>query len=108
MNNFTVILNEVSKKYDSESLLSSEITSFINKVNKVIPTVVKNVIHLTQKYNLLDRASIDEIKNSSKSSLKRLSQKYNIPDENIEELWRMLKELKSNIYLLPQYNDGIG
>lgn len=103
MNNFTVILNEVSKKYDSESLLSSEITSFINKVNKVIPTVVKNVIHLTQKYNLLDRASIDEIKNSSKSSLKRLSQKYNISDENIEEFWRMLKELKSNIYLLPQY-----
>lgn len=102
MNNFTVIF-EASRKYDSETLLSTEITSFINKVNKVIPTIVKDVIHLTQKYNLLDRASIDEIKSSSKGSLKRLAQKYNISETNIEDLWKMLKELKSNIYLLPQY-----
>ena len=55
MNNFTNIIKEARKNYDSESLLSSEITQFLNKVNKVIPSVVKDAIHLTQKYNLVDR-----------------------------------------------------
>jgi RNA polymerase sigma factor (sigma-70 family) len=103
MNNFTFIVKEARKKYDSDSLLSSEITSFINKVNKHIPTIVKDVIHLTQKYNLLDRESIEEIKTASKSSLKKLSEKYNISVDSLEDLWKMLKELKSNIRLLPQY-----
>lgn len=103
MNNFTTIITEVRKNYDSVSLLSSEITQFVNKVNKVIPSKVKDVIYLTQKYNLLDRESIDEIKNASKSSLKKLSSKYNISEDDLEDLWKMLKELKSNIKLLPQY-----
>lgn len=103
MNNFTDILFEARKNYDSESLLSSEISSFLNKVNKVIPSIVKDAIHLTQKYGLMDRASLEEIKNSSKSSLKKLAQKYNISPEQIEDVWKMLKELKSNIKLLPQF-----
>lgn len=103
MNNFTNILNEVRKNFDSESLLKSEITSFVNKVNKNIPSIVKDVIHLTKKYNLLDKSSIEEIRVSSKSSLKYLSNKYNINIDEIESLWKALKDLKSNIYLLPQY-----
>lgn len=103
MNNFSVILNEVRKNYDSESLLGSEITSFLNKVNKVIPSIVKDVIHLTKKYNILDKSSIEEIRLSSKGSLKRIGEKYNMKIEEIEELWKYLKELKFNIYLLPQY-----
>lgn len=103
MNNFTDIIFEARKNYDSESLLSSEISKFLNKVNKVIPSIVKDAIHLTQKYNLMDRESLEEIKNASKSSLKKLAQKYNITPEQIEDIWKMLKELKSNIKLLPQY-----
>ena len=103
MNNFTDIVKEARKNYDSESLLNAEITTFLNKVNKVIPVVVKDAIHLTQKYNLLDRQSIDEIKNASKSSLKTLANKYNMSLEAIEDMWKLLKELKSNIKLLPQY-----
>lgn len=103
MHNFTSVLNEVRKNFDSESLLSSEITSFINKVNKVIPSLVKDVIHLTNKYNLLDKNSIEEIRLASKGSLKRLSDKYSISVEEMESFWKMIKELKSNIYLLPQY-----
>lgn len=103
MNNFTDIIFEARKNYDSESLLSSEISKFLNKVNKVIPSIVKDAIHLTQKYNLMDRESLEEIKNASKSSLKKLAQKYNITPEQIEDVWKMLKELKSNIKLLPQY-----
>lgn len=103
MDNFSAILKEARKNYDSESLLQSEIQKFLTNVNKTIPVTVKDVIFLTQKYNLLDRTSIDEIRNSSKSSLKKLSSKYNIPEDEIENLYKMLKDLKHNIYLLPQY-----
>jgi RNA polymerase sigma factor (sigma-70 family) len=102
MNNFTTAVNEVRKKYDSESLLQSEITVYINKVNKYIPVIVKDAIQLTKKYNLLDRDSIEEIKNSSKGSLKKLSTKYNIKESELEDLWKLLKDLKHNIKLLPQ------
>ena len=103
MNNFTDIIKEARKNYDSESLLNAEITSFLNKVNKVIPSIVKDAIHLTQKYNLLDRYSLNEIKNASKSSLKRLAEKYNMSIEAMEDMWKLLKDLKTNIKLLPQY-----
>lgn len=103
MNNFTDMIFEARKNFDSESLLSAEITSFLNKVNKVIPSIVKDAIHLTQKYNLMDRQSIEEIKTASKSSLKKLAEKYNITVEEMEDMWKMLKELKNNIKLLPQY-----
>ena len=103
MDNFSKILLEARKKYDSESLLSSEVQRFLTKVNKVIPATVKDVIFLTQKYNLLDKDSIEEIRTSSKSSLKKLGQKYNIGEDDIESLYKQLKDLKSNIYLLPQY-----
>jgi RNA polymerase sigma factor (sigma-70 family) len=103
MNNFSNIVNEVRKNYDSETLLKSEITKFINKVNKVIPAIVKDVIYLTNKYNLLDRESIEEIRNASKSSLKKLSDKYNIDIQHLEDFWKMLKDLKNNVNLLPQY-----
>ena len=103
MDNFSVILKETRKNYDSESLLQSEIQQFITKVNKIIPSTVKDVIYLTQKYNLVDRSSIEEILSSSKSSLKKLSVKYHIPEDQIENLYKMLKDLKHNIHLLPQY-----
>lgn len=103
MNKFTEFVIEARKRYDSESLLNSEVNQYLNKVNRILPTIVKDVIYLTQKYNLLDKESIEEIRNSSKSSLKKLSEIYNIPEDKIEDLWKVLKELKSNIRLLPQY-----
>lgn len=103
MNNFTLIVSEVRKNYDSGSLLQAEVTKFINKVNKIMPPIVKDVIYLTQKYNLMDRESIEEIKNASKSSLKKLATEYNISLNDIEDLWKLLKDLKTNIKLLPQY-----
>ena len=103
MNNFTVLIQEARKNYDSSSLLSSEITQYINKVNKIIPQHVQHIIYLTQKYKLFDAKSINEIKTASKSSLISLSKKYNIESSQLEELWKLLKELKSNIKLLPQF-----
>ena len=103
MNNFTTIIHEVRKNYDSDTLLQAEVTNFLNKVNKIIPSIVKDAIHLTKKYNLMDKESVEDIRKSSKSSLKKLALKYSIPEDSIEDLWKLLKDLKSNINLLPQY-----
>ena len=107
MNNFTDFIKESRKYYDSESLLSSEVAQYVRKVNKVIPSIVKDAIYLTQKYNLMDAASLEDIKNSSKGNLKKLSDKYNIPENEIEDFWKLLKDLKNNIKLLPQYQSKI-
>ena len=54
MVNFTDIINEARNRvnFDSVSLLTSEITKYINKVKKEIPKNVQDVIYLTQKYEL--------------------------------------------------------
>lgn len=106
MNKFTVLIGESRKNYDSFSLLKSEITSYINKVNKVIPKQVREVILLTQKYELLDSTSLEEIKNSTKSNNKELTSKYNLTEDQINELRKLLKDLKQNIRLLPQYQSA--
>ena len=51
----------------------------------------------------MDAKSIDEIRNSGKGSLDKLSKKYSIDPAKMEELWELLKEIKSKIKLLPQY-----
>lgn len=103
MNNFTNFIFEARKNYSSDNLYMSEITNYINKVNKHIPNNVRDVIFLTKKYNLLKAEEIDEIRNAGKSSLKKLSAKYNIPEDSILELWELLKDIKKNIRMLPQY-----
>lgn len=107
MNNFTNFIFEARKNYSSDSLYMSEITNYINKVNKHIPNNVRDVIFLTKKYNLLKAEEIDEIRNASKSSLKKLSIKYNIPEDSILELWELLKDIKKNIRMLPQYQSAM-
>ena len=86
MNNFSQLFNESRKNYDSGNLLSSEVNDNIKKVQKLIPDQIKKIIYLTQKYNLLDAKSLDEIRLSNKSMLKKLSKQYNIPEEELFDL----------------------
>lgn len=102
MNKFSQLIKE-SRNDDSYSILSNEITQYINKVNKKIPDNIKVIIRLTQKYNLLDKESIEKIRNANKGILNRLSKEYNINIEELEDLWKLLKDIKNNIKLLPQY-----
>ena len=101
MNKFTTILN-VRESHNTQSMLKSEITDFINKVKKRIPAKVQSIIDITAKLNILDRASIEEIKNSSKSSSKTLAKKYGFGEDKIDFLRDALKDLGSDIKLLPQ------
>lgn len=99
MNKFSNILNE---RQSNGSLLQSEVTDFINKVKKRIPAKVQDVVLLTAKYKLLDREQIEELKNSSKSSVAKLSKKYDVPEDKLSMIRDMLKELGNDIKLLPQ------
>jgi RNA polymerase sigma factor (sigma-70 family) len=105
MLNFTDIINESRARvnYDSVSLLTSEITKYINKVKKEIPKNVQDIIYLTQKYGLMNATDIQEIIDASKSQLVDLSKKFNIDINELKTLQTQLKGLKKQIRLLPQF-----
>ena len=113
MNNFSDFvndfINETRKSYNSVNLLGSEINSYISKVNKVLPKPVQNAIYITKKYNILGSEELDMIRNASKSSLKSLynstfSEDHNdMPYEELEVLWKLLKDMKTQYKALPQY-----
>lgn len=93
----------IESRPNSYTLLQSEITDYINKVNKRLPYNVQKVLYLTQKYNLNSKDQLENIKNSSKGKLKDLVSVYNIPLQELDSIWSLLKEIKNNIRLLPQY-----
>lgn len=108
MNNFIgfksfTAINEAVKRVNNEILSVEDINKYIQAVNKHIPTQVSNIIYLTAKYKLCSQETIEDIKNASKSKLSKISSQYNIPLNELEDFWEMLKSLKSNIRLLPQY-----
>ena len=106
MRKFSLLIDESSKR-DSLSILQSEITTYINKVKNQLSIDVQKVIYATKKYNLTSSDQIDEIRFASKSKLKDLVDKFNIPLEELVALWAMLKQIKKNIRLLPQYQTEV-
>lgn len=108
MKNFTdfskiIAVNEATKLISNDVMTVQEINEYLEKVGKKIPKQIADLIYLTAKYSLLDQESVDTIRDASKSNLKRLAFKYDIPEVEIEDLWKSLKDLKTNLRLLPQY-----
>lgn len=105
MQTFTNIINEARNRvnFDSVSLLSSEITKYLNKVNRVIPKNVQDIIYLTQKYNLLNAEDIQSIIDANKSQLETLSKTLNIKIDALKDIQIKIKGLKKQIKLLPQF-----
>lgn len=103
MNKFTFFVDESRKNYDSLSLLQSEITSYINKVKKVVPKKVQDAIYITQKYNILDSQSLLDIKNAKKTQLKDIAAQYDMPESSIIDLWTLLNTIKKDIKMMPQF-----
>lgn len=102
MKRFSQLIEE-NKSGDSFSILQSEITTYINKVKGQLSYDIQKIIYATQKFDLTSSDQIDEIRFSTKSKLKDLVDKYNIPLNELTNLWEMLKTAKKNIRLLPQY-----
>ena len=109
MNNFTnnfkkfTVINEAAKYSSIDSLTIDDIKQYLNAVKKQIPEQIANIIYLTIKYELVSQQDIDSIKNANKGQLNKLAFKYKISEDEIISLWEILKTLKANIRLLPQY-----
>ena len=108
MNKFTnfssiIAINEARRLVSNDVMTDAELGEYITKTGKKIPKAVQDVLYLTKKYGLLDQKSIDDIRDASKSQLDKLAFKYDIPVVEIEDLWKSLKDLKTNLRLLPQY-----
>lgn len=108
MNNFTsftkiIAINEASKLISNDIMTVKEINEYLEKVGKKIPKQVADIVYLTAKYSLVSQKDIDDIRDANKSQLDKLAFKFNIPQTEIEDLWKSLKELKTNLRLLPQY-----
>lgn len=107
MNNFTNFtsfaqINE-AKLISNDILSIDDINRYLQAVTKYIPKQVADIIYLTIKYNLQSQKAIDDIRNANKGQLNKLAFNYNIPQAEIEDLWKGLKDLKTNLRLLPQY-----
>lgn len=108
MRNFTnfskiIAVNEATKLVSNDVMTVDEINDYLNKVGKKIPKQVADIVYLTAKYALTTQQSIDDIRDANKSQLDKLAFKHNIPTSEIEDLWKSLKDLKTNLRLLPQY-----
>ena len=99
---FTDILNESKQVYNGTVTLD-ELTDYINKTNKILPNIVRDALYLVKKYKILNADDINTILNASKGSIKSLAKKFNITEFEMEELWEIFKDLKSNIKLFPHF-----
>lgn len=102
MDNFTRMLLEV-KNVVEDHISLKDLNEYIEKTSKVLPIMVKDALYLIKKYEILDGKDINIILNANKSSLKGLAKKYDITEEEIEDLWKILKDLKNNIKLFPHF-----
>ena len=108
MKNFTnfskiIAINESARFVSNDVLTVDEINDYIKAVGKKIPKQVADIVYLTVKYRLCDHKAIDDIRNANKGQLDKVAFNYNIPVVEMEDLWKSLKELKTNLRLLPQY-----
>ena len=111
MNNFTnftnfAAINEAAKRVSNEILTVDDINAYLQAVSKRIPKQVADIIYLTAKYSLVSQKMIDDLKNANKGQLNKLAFNYGITIDETEDLWKMLKDLKSNLRLLPQYQSA--
>lgn len=102
MNNFTQLLSE-SAKAVSNVLTIEDLNEYIEKTSKKLPSIVRDALYLLKKYIILRGDDINEIVSTSKNGLDKIAIKYNISSDSLGDLWKILKDLKSNIRLLPHF-----
>lgn len=96
-------INEANKRLSNSVLSSKDIQEYLDAVKKLIPSQIADLIYLTAIYGLGTQKDIDDIKNASKGQLNRIAFKLDISLDKAEEIWKILKDIKTNLRLLPQY-----
>lgn len=108
MHNFTQYITETRKKLESQVLTGPEITDYIKAVSKTVSRDIQNLLFLTQKYSLFSTDQIEEIRWSGKSLLNKLSEKLNIPIDDLEDIWETISKMKDHeLRVLPQYQSAL-
>lgn len=100
---FTDIINESNKQVYNGSVTLKELEEFINKTSKILPNIVRDALYLIKKYEILEADDINTILNTNKSGINSLAKKFDMDTDSMEELWNLLKDLKSNIKLFPHF-----
>ena len=100
---FTDIINESKKQEYNGAVTIQELDDYINKTNKILPNIVRDALYLVKKYEILEADDINTILNTNKSSINSLAKKFDMNVDSMEELWNLLKDLKSNIKLFPHF-----
>lgn len=103
MKNFSQLITEGRRDHEAVALLQDDITKYINKLKKSLPVDVQKAIYLTSKYNITSANILDEIRTANKSKLKGLVDKVNMPLNELEDLWNLMKSIKQNYKVMPQY-----
>ncbi len=101
MNNFSYFFE--SQINTNPILTIEELNNYIDKTSKLLPSMVKDTLYLIKKNIILDPEVLINLMSVSKSGIKQISKKYNLSEVVLDELWRMLKSLKSNVKLLPHF-----
>lgn len=102
MKNFSQLITE-ARHADATAMLVHDITAYNNKLKKSLPVDVQKAIYLTAKLNITSADVLDEIRTANKSKLKSLVDKLNVPLEELEDLWNLMKSIKQNYKVMPQY-----
>lgn len=105
MQNFSQILIESRerKNFDSYSLLSSEINTYVNKVKRQLSKQVQDVIYLTDKYGLRDAEILQRVLDASKSEMSKIAVETKVSELDLLNLQKLMLALKKNIKLIPQF-----
>ena len=108
MHNFTQYITEAHKKLESQILTGPEVSDYIKTVLKIVSRDIQNLLFLTQKYSLFSTDQIEEIRWAGKSLLNKLSEKLNIPINDLEDMWGTLSKMKDHeLRVLPQYQSAL-
>jgi RNA polymerase sigma factor (sigma-70 family) len=94
---------KIVEQMDSFDIISKEIKDYTTKMSKKLPIEVQNILYILNKYGIESREEIDEIKSGRKSSIDRISGEHSISLDELDNLKKQLRDLKTKIRLLPQY-----
>lgn len=101
----TSFSNISQNHYDKFDSISIDILDdYIKNVSKDLPKPIRDILYLIKKYNILNSNDLDLILKSNKPSLRVLSDKLGVNDKSeMDDLWELLKDNKSNLKLLPHF-----